>query len=190
VKTFKLEKCGRTWIRNEARSYPEDWATEVEVFDFLYGFVRMVKPEKVLEIGTFEGDTALAMAKGLKENNFGHLVTLDIQDFGQEKVIADVELTSYVTCIKNDPLIYLANTQDRFDMAFIDDGHHYDEAIRDLENCHRLVKTHGYILGHDVLMVNSINLAYTNFLDKHKDQYHKIIIDCYDGLFILKKLYD
>lgn len=188
--TYKLNKYGRTWIRNQARNYPENWATEIEVFDFLYGFVRMIKPEKILEIGTFEGDTAIAMGKALKENNFGHLTTLDIKDFGQEKVIKDAGLDLYIKCVKNDPLTYLANTPDRFDMAFIDDGHSYNECMRDLQNCHRLVKTHGYILGHDVQMINSVGLAYSTFLDGHKGQYQNIIITSYDGVFILKKLYD
>jgi predicted O-methyltransferase YrrM len=191
MNTLKLNKYGRTWIRNQARSYPENWATEIEVFDFLYGMVRMVKPEKILEIGTFEGDTAIAMAKGLRDNNFGHLITLDIKDFNQENNIKEVGLEKYVKCIKDKPEQFLAElTNNYFDMAFIDDGHSYHEAMRDLENCHRLVKTHGYILGHDVLMVNSVNLAYTTFLDKHKAQYHNLIVSSYDGVFILKKLYD
>jgi len=190
MNTVQMKKDNRIWIRNQARNYPENWAAETEVFDFLYGFVRMIKPEKVLEIGTFEGDTAIAIAKGLRDNNMGNLVTLDVKDFGQEKNILEAGLDKYVQCIKSEPLEYLARTTDKFDMAFIDDGHSYEECKRDLENCDKLVKVHGYILGHDVLMINGVNLAYSSFLEGHKGKYHNMIIYSYEGVFILKKLYE
>lgn len=190
MNTVQMKKDNRIWTRNVARNYPENWAAEIEVFDFLYGFVRMIKPEKVLEIGTFEGDTAIAIAKGLRDNNMGRLITIDIKDFGQEKNITKAGLDKYVKCIKSEPLEYLTHTPDRFDMAFIDDGHTYEECTRDLENCDRLIKTNGYILGHDVLTINGVSLAYNSFLEKHKDKYHNLIIYSYDGVFILKKLYE
>ena len=188
MNTVQMKKDNRIWIRNQARNYPENWAAETEVFDFLYGFVRMIKPEKVLEIGTFEGDTAIAIAKGLRDNNMGNLVTLDVKDFGQEKNILEAGLDKYVQCIKSEPLEYLARTTDKFDMAFIDDGHSYEECIRDLENCHRLIKNYGYVLGHDVLTINEVSLAYSNFLERYKGQYHNLIINSYDGVFILKRI--
>lgn len=188
MNTIQMKKDGKIWIRNVARNYPFNWATEVEVFDFLYGFTRMIKPEKVLEIGTFEGDTAIAIGKALKENQLGHLVTLDIKDYGQEKNIADVGLTNFITCIKENPNEYVQNLIQEYDMIFIDDGHDYPEVIRDLENAHRLIKPLGFILGHDVLAQAGVNIAYTNFTNRYKDQYHKIIVNSYDGVFILKKI--
>lgn len=190
MNTIQMQRDGKVWTRNVARNYPLNWTTEVEVFDFLYGFVRMIKPEKVLEIGTFEGDTAIAIAKALRVNNFGGLTTLDTKDYGQEKNIVEAGLDKYIECIKSDPLKYLAQTNNKFDMAFVDDGHSYEDAIRDLENCDRLVKPHGYILGHDILMINGVSLAYSSFLDKHKAKYHNLIVYSYDGVFMLKKLYD
>ncbi len=190
MNNMQLKKDGRIWIRNKARTYPEAWATESEVFDFLYGFVRKIKPEKILEIGTFEGDTAIAMARGLRANNFGRLVTLDIKDYGQEIIFTEASLGQYVQCVKSAPLEYLARTTEKFDMAFIDDGHSYEECIRDLENCNRLVKPYGYILGHDVLMINGVNVAYSSFLERYKAKYHNLILYSYDGVFILKKLYN
>jgi predicted O-methyltransferase YrrM len=186
-----MKKWGRIWTRNKARNYPENWATEIEVFDFLYGFVRMIKPEHILEIGTFEGDTAIAMAKGLKENGDGRIITLDVKDFGQEKNIEDMDLTKYVKCVKDKPTEFLDNLPDKyFDMSFIDDGHTYDECMRDLKNSHRLIKSQGYILGHDILEIQGVHLAYSLFLEKYRAQYQNLIISSYDGVFILKKLYE
>lgn len=186
----KLTKWGRTWTRNKARKYPENWATESEVFDFLYGFARMIKPENVLEIGTFEGDTAIAIAKALKANNMGRVITLDVKDFGQEENIKAEGLEQYVKCVKDNPAGFLEGLSNSyFDMAFIDDGHSYAECSRDLANCHRLIRPNGYILGHDVLMIEGVRQAYDAFISLHKDQYERLVVASYDGVFILKKIY-
>lgn len=185
----EIKRDGKTWTRNTARNFYSNWATENEVFDFLYGFTRMIKPEKVLEIGTFEGDTAIAIGKALKENELGHLITLDTTDYGQEKNIAELNLTNYITCIKEKPIEYIQNLIQEYDMIFIDDGHTYADITRDLTNAHRLIKDKGFILGHDVLAIPDVNAGYTDFTNKYKDQYHKIIINSADGVFILKKIY-
>jgi len=187
INQIELKKWNKVWYRNKARSYPQAWATEVEVFDFLYGLARMIKPENVLEIGTFEGDTAVAIGRALKDNSLGHLTTVDVKDFGQKSVVENAGLSNFVTCIIQDIVKYAAETQQSFDLIFIDDGHSYQEAIRDLEYSNRLIKDYGYIIGHDVLTVPDVTAAYTNFTERYKDRYYKMIIDSYDGIFILKR---
>lgn len=186
---MELKKGLQIWHRHKARNFPEAWSSEEEVSDFLYGMVRMIKPERVVEIGTFEGDAAVAIARGLRDNNFGHLITTDIKDYGQEKVLSDEGLSEYVTFVKENPNEYLDSLPGGVDMVFIDDGHAYHEVIRDLEKAHRLIKVHGFILGHDVLMIPDVTRAYDNFTTRYKDQYHKIIVNSYDGVFMLKKVY-
>lgn len=187
---FELRNGNKIWHRIKARNFPESWSSETEVSDFLYGFVRMIKPERVLEIGTFEGDASLAIAKGLRDNKLGHLITTDIKDYGQEKVIEDEGLSRYVTVVKENPKEFLDTVDFTFDMIFIDDGHSYSEVTRDLEVSHRLTKNHSYILGHDVIMIFDVEAAYNRFLEAHPDTYEKIIIENYDGLFILRKMHD
>lgn len=43
-------------------------------------FVQMVRPERIVEVGTFSGYSALCMAEGLAANNYGHLYTFEIND--------------------------------------------------------------------------------------------------------------
>src|SRR3990172_1438009 len=174
---LELKKGNKVWHRNKARTYPESWATESEVFDLLYGFTRMIKPERVLEIGTFEGDTSVSIGKALRDNNLGHLITTDIKDYGQENVIKEAGLSDFITCVKNSSTVFMDGLVPGFDMIFIDDGHSFPEVIRDLEIANRLVKNHGFILGHDVLMIPDVSNAYGNFLSRYKDKYHHIIID-------------
>lgn len=63
--------------------HPERWSmydsmsAEVEVLDFLKCLVRTVKPDLVVETGTFVGTSTLWIAEGLRENGFGKIVTCE-----------------------------------------------------------------------------------------------------------------
>ena len=63
--------------------HPELWkmmdsqTSEIEVLDFLKSVVMTVKPQLIVETGTFIGYSAIKMAEGLKANGFGRLVTIE-----------------------------------------------------------------------------------------------------------------
>jgi len=52
-------------------------STEFEVLDFLKILVTTVKPQLVVETGTFLGYGAIALAQGLKSNGFGKVITIE-----------------------------------------------------------------------------------------------------------------
>src|SRR5438067_12653495 len=62
---------------------PERWSmydsmtAEVEVLEFLRCLVGTVKPQTVVETGTFMGISTLWIAEGLKANGFGKLITCE-----------------------------------------------------------------------------------------------------------------
>lgn len=63
--------------------HPERWkmvdpqSAELEVLEFLKSLVITLKPDLVVETGTFLGHSAIKMAEGLKENGFGKLITVE-----------------------------------------------------------------------------------------------------------------
>lgn len=63
--------------------HPERWSmfdtmtAEVEVLDFLKCLMTTVKPNLVVETGTFLGVSTVYMAEGLKQNGFGKIVTCE-----------------------------------------------------------------------------------------------------------------
>jgi prolipoprotein diacylglyceryl transferase len=63
--------------------HPERWhmydsmTAEVEVLDFLKSIVTTIKPELVVETGTFSGLSTLRIAEGLKANGFGRVITCE-----------------------------------------------------------------------------------------------------------------
>lgn len=63
--------------------HPERWhmydsmTAEVEVLDFLKALVTTLKPELVVETGTFSGLSTLRIAEGLKQNGVGRVITCE-----------------------------------------------------------------------------------------------------------------
>ena len=63
--------------------HPERWhmydsmTAEVEVLDFLKSIVTTIKPEMVVETGTFSGLSTLRIAEGLKANGVGKVITCE-----------------------------------------------------------------------------------------------------------------
>src|SRR5271169_2663465 len=63
--------------------HPERWrmydsmSAEVEVLDFLRAIVTTIKPELIVETGTFSGLSTLRIAEGLKTNGFGRVITCE-----------------------------------------------------------------------------------------------------------------
>lgn len=54
-------------------------AIEVELGEFLYGLVRVMKPKRVLTTGVYTGISDLFIAGALKENGFGHTDAIEFE---------------------------------------------------------------------------------------------------------------
>jgi len=63
--------------------HPERWSkfdvmtAEVEVLEFLQCVITTIKPDLVVETGTFTGISTLWIAEGLKRNGFGRVITCE-----------------------------------------------------------------------------------------------------------------
>lgn len=55
----------------------DEMGVEVEVAEFLYGLVRLLKPKAVVEAGTGSGYSAVAIASALQANGHGSLVSFE-----------------------------------------------------------------------------------------------------------------
>lgn len=73
--------------------HPELWecidgmATEVEVLEFLYSLVRMLKPKFILETGTYLGYGTLYLLKAKEANGFGSVLSCDVSQLCVDKAI-------------------------------------------------------------------------------------------------------
>jgi len=78
--TLKLHNEGK-WdtddvVKKGFHSF-NDAGVEIEVGEFLYALVRILKPANVLETGTHHGIGASYMGQALKDNGEGHLDTIE-----------------------------------------------------------------------------------------------------------------
>ena len=59
---------------------PDGTSSEVEMGDFLYGLVRMLKPALVVETGTYLGHSTRLLVEACFDNGFGKVVSCDVED--------------------------------------------------------------------------------------------------------------
>jgi predicted O-methyltransferase YrrM len=134
--------------------HPERWSmydsmtAEIEVLEFLRCLVTTVKPELIVETGTFSGISTLWMAEGLKHNGRGKIITCEFDPvvYANAKLrIASSGLADWIECRNESSLELLI--KGTIDILFSDS----DQNIREREVRRFLpqVNPNGLILIHD-----------------------------------------
>lgn len=111
---------------------------------------KMIRPSRILEIGTYTGYSAICLAEGLLPN--GKLITIDINEELQKKVegyFVEAGLSQMVDYRIGNALEIIPKLTDSFELVFIDAdkenySNYFDLAIDK-------VKPGGYILADNVL---------------------------------------
>lgn len=158
---------------------------------------HMIKPDRILEIGTFTGYSAICLAEGLAPG--GRLYTIE-----QNDEIADVAamffekagLTNRITPYIGNALDIIPTLDLTFDLVFIDAAK--QQYLNYYHTVFDKVKAGGYILADNILWYNKvfdpdIQDETTSQLRKFNDfvsndtRVEKSIIQNRDGLFLLRK---
>ena len=112
--------------------------------------VEMIRPKRILEVGTFSGYSAISMAEGLAED--GKLYTFEINDEMEDFTRPWIEGSSVADKIEfiiGDALTEAPKLGIEFDMAFIDgDKRTYCECYEMVLN---ILKPGGFILADNTL---------------------------------------
>ncbi|MCR4290483.1 MAG: class I SAM-dependent methyltransferase [Candidatus Scalindua sp.] len=101
-------------------------SVEVEVADFLYGFIRMIKPTAILETGTHKGISAIYMAEALKDNNKGKITTVEYEPTHYHEAVAlfhVLHLSDWINPILQD-VNTLQVADNQYDFIFLDTEPH------------------------------------------------------------------
>lgn len=159
---------------------------------------KMIRPERILEIGTYTGYSALCMAEGLTET--GKIITLDInaqlEDFVRS-YIAESSFANQVDYRICNAMEEIPTLDEQFDMVFIDaDKMNY---INYYHLVFDKVKPGGYILSDNVLWSGKV-LQTEGKLDKdtvllkefneliHNDtRVENVLLPIRDGIMIARK---
>jgi predicted O-methyltransferase YrrM len=160
---------------------------------------HMIQPERILEIGTYTGYSAICLAEGLTEN--GKLTTIDINEELEDitrEFIQKASLENKIEYIIGDAMQIVPQLEELFDLVFIDaDKKNYC-------NYYHLVfdkvKPGGYILADNVLWSGKV-VEECDALDSetkiimdynkmvHEDpRVQEILLPIRDGLMLARKL--
>lgn len=153
--------------------------------------VREFNLKDVLEIGTEDGHSTIALAFAVKETG-GNLHSIDINPCMKAvDRIRERKLDKYWTFHSSrDSLIVPWNR--KIDCLFIDSGHSYDQMLGELTKYEPFVKKEGFIILHDIIvyrnedMCKAIDEYFNSFKDSKKYRYYRWFNDC--GLGVVKKL--
>jgi len=119
---------------------------------FIYGLVRMCKPERVAEIGTYFAGTTEVFARALWENGRGVVYTTD--PFGAERGPAVIRqwpaaLQEIVRFSADDSMWFLnriGRGEELFDIILVDGNHEYESASFDLSAAAKIMRPGGVII--------------------------------------------
>ena len=160
--------------------------------------VEMIRPQRVLEIGTFSGYSAISMAEGLPEG--GRLYTFEINDEMEDFTRQWIEGSSVADKIEfiiGDALTEAPKLGIVFDMAFIDgDKRTYSDCY---EMVLRILRPGGFVIADNTLWDGHVVdaaydhdcqtqgiLAFNDYVaqDARTEQ---VILPLRDGLTIIRK---
>jgi len=141
--------------------HPELWkmydsmSAEVEVLDFLRQLVITLKPNLVVETGTFMGVSTLAIAEGLKQNGFGRVITVEFDPKVYAKAKERIDASGLATWIdaRNQSSLDL-KVEGAIGLLFSDSDIH----VREREVRHFLpqISPTGLILIHDASSLQKV----------------------------------
>ncbi len=160
--------------------------------------VQMVRPQNILEVGTFSGYSALCMAEGLEDG--GMVYTFEINDEQEEFTRPWIEGSAYsdrIRFIIGDAITEAPRLGITFDMAFIDgDKRTYRETY---EMALTVVRQGGFIVADNTLWDGHVvDNAYDkdpqtrgietfNEYVSHDPRVEQVILPLRDGLTLIRK---
>lgn len=161
-------------------------------------FSHMIRPERILEIGTYTGYSAICLAEGLQPN--GELLTLEINEelsSMQDKYWKKSGHDGQIKRILGPALESLQNLSGSFDLIFIDaDKENY---LNYYERSLALVRNNGLILIDNVLWSGKVAapaakndketqiLQHLNERVTQDDRVQNVLFPVRDGLMALRK---
>ena len=165
---------------------------------FLEMVSLMIRPERILEIGTFTGYSALCLARGLRPDGELHTIELREEDAVKAKSFFDKSIYREKIILHiGDALNIIAEMDITWDLVFIDaDKENY---INYFNLVFPKLRANGFILADNVLfhgqvLENEIKgknaKAIQSFNDhvKNRNDVERLMIPIRDGLFLLRKL--
>ena len=165
---------------------------------FLSIITKLIKPKKILEIGTYTGYSAICMAEGLIENGIIHTIDINEELVSiQNKYFAKSKCNNSIIQHVGDARNIIKSINEKFDIVFLDaDKENYIEYY---ELVIEKVKKGGLIIADNVLWTGKVvepekdddeltqYLIDFNKMINEDDRVENIILPLRDGLNVILK---
>ncbi len=166
---------------------------------FLEMVSRMIKPDRILEIGTFTGYSAIAMAGGLTEK--GKLITIEVNEELEDFIADYFKKSGYsdkIELLIGDALEIVPKLNDRFDLVFIDADK--EQYVDYYEAVLPLLKKGGFILADNVIWSGKVleddaksdketmGIKAFNTHIKNDNRVEQVMLSIRDGLMLVRKV--
>lgn len=161
--------------------------------------VAMLRPQNILEIGTFTGYSALCMASGLDET--GHIDTFETDDELQELAQSFFDRSEHGKKIRlhiGSALELAPSLGEKYDLVFVDGDKREYPDYYDMLFRHALVHSRSIILADNILWYGKIvepiahndrhtqAIAAFNRMVMEDDRVENVILPIRDGLNIIR----
>lgn len=165
---------------------------------FLEMVSKMLKPERILEIGTFTGYSALSLAEGLRDG--GKLITIEYDEEYEDLIRYFIEKSGFgnkIQLLIGDAKTIIPDLSETFDLVFIDaDKNGYPVYY---EQVMPKVRTGGIILVDNVLWSGKVLKAGSkdaetaaivkfNSIVADDVRVEQVLLPMRDGLMMIRKL--
>ena len=165
---------------------------------FLSIISKLIKPKKILEIGTYTGYSAICMAEGLIDNGIIHTIDINEELVSiQKKYFKKTKTTNSIIQHVGDAKEVIGKIDETFDMVFLDaDKENYIEYYN---LCIDKLRSGGLIIADNVLWTGKVidpksyddeltqYLIDFNTIINQDDRVENIILPLRDGLNIIIK---
>ena len=166
---------------------------------FLSMISKLVRPEIIVEVGTYTGYSCLCLAEGLKKN--GKIITIEKdEEFASiaKKFFDRSKYREKISLIIDDATIAIENINEKIDLAFIDADKvnytkYYDMLFPKL-------KTGGLIIADNVLWSGKVteevsdnetqSIKNFNTKVKNDERVENLIVGIRDGIMLCQKIKD
>lgn len=158
----------------------------------------MIRPKRILEIGTFTGYSALCLAKGLQEDGLLHTIELRKEDADRARNYFDRSIFSgQIISHCGNALEIIPQLNEIWDLVFIDaDKPAYVEYFnlvfpRLRQNGFILADNiffHGQVLEENIKGKSAKGIKLFNEFIKGRNDIEKVLLTIRDGLYLIRKI--
>jgi predicted O-methyltransferase YrrM len=160
---------------------------------------HMIKPRRILEIGTYTGYSAICLAQGLTDDGILHTIDIDEELYDiADKYITEAGLRNKIVQHTGKALEIIPSLNEQFDMVFIDaDKGNYANYYHAVWH---MVPVGGYILADNVLYDGEVILPHEqqgknakaihafNTMLREDERIEHLLLPVRDGIMIARKV--